>query len=141
MNKDIVISVLITAVITGLLSYTLFSGVGRVDQAVNSQQVAQMGILSVAHGLISEIKDGEYVINTDEGVKIAVRVDSKTTYATSFSPTQAESEALYGTATSTPDGKPFIPKLKLKVGDRIEATSNASTTGNTVVAKIIKLIR
>ena len=141
MNKDIIISVLVSVVISGLFSFYLFNGKIGMNQAPKSQLVV-LGEAQSVSGSISEIKDSGYVINTNEGAIVSVIVNPETTYATSFSPTPSELEDLYGTATSAPGDKPLIQKLKLKVGDRIEATSNTSMAGKTeFTATVIKLIR
>lgn len=149
MNKYFFISTLVSVVISGLFSYLLFNGKIRflTSDSSNTNQLeyyqpgAPGEILSV-RGTITEIVGDEYVINTSEGERITMSVNSETTYATSFSPALAELEALYGTATSTSDGKPLPQKLRLKVGDRIEATYSVSTTGKTeFIATGIKLIR
>lgn len=150
MNKYFFISILVSVVISGLFSYFLFIGIIRVDmnkppvssQVVNYQQAAQRQEVQSIQGIISEAKDSNYTIISNEGLKLIIHSDSGTIYATSFSPTQAESEALYSVATSTFSGKSLSPKLKLKVGDRIEAISDTNIMGKTeFVAKIIKLIR
>ena len=141
MNKDIIISVLVSVVISGLFSFYLFGAIGKASQTVKPQLVV-LGEAQSVRGSISEIKDNGYVINTNEGAIVSVIVNPETTYATSFSPTPSELEDLYGTATSAPGDKPLISKLKLKVGDRIEATSNTSMAGKTeFTATVIKLIR
>lgn len=149
MNKYFFISILVSVLISGLFSYFLFNGKisfltsdsSNINQVEYYQPGAPGEILSV-RGTITEIVGDEYVINTNEGVEVAVRVNSETTYATSFSPTPAEYGVLYGTATSTSDGKPLPQKLKLKLGDRIEATYSATTSGKSeFVATGIKLIR
>ena len=149
MNKYFFISILVSVIISSLFSYAIFNGKIRfltsgssIPNLEENYKPGAPGEVLTARGLITEITGDEYVINTNEGVKITVHINSETTYATSFSPTQAEYETLYVVATSTPGSKPSVSKLRLKVSDRIEVAYHIGTTGKTeFIAKTIKLLR
>mgnify|MGYP001564771902 CR=1 FL=1 len=139
--KNIIISIFISVLISGLFSLYLFVGWSNsANQAVNYYQ--NVTEVSSVEGRISEIKNGEYIIIMDNGTSVVARVDSATSYATSFSPTQTEEASLYGPVATTSAGMPLKRTLKLKMGDRIEATSDTIIVGSEgFVAKTIKLIR
>lgn len=149
----VLISVSVSTLISGMFSFYFNKNSGGlpVDLATNTvnggavasrsnfQPVEPREILSV-EGNISEIKDGKYIITTRNSMKVTAIVDSKTIYATSFPPSEDERKVLYDMSTST--GAVASPKLKLKVGDRIEATSKTNIKGKTeFVAEMIKLLR